>query len=61
MATEDIEHTELCTKIHDLLVQAVEDHHNTKPGSLTRQRLGAVIDSLGDAEDAAHGGCGTGV
>jgi hypothetical protein len=55
----DIEHTELCTKIHGLLVQTSEDHHNAKPGSLPRKRLGAVICSLQTAEDAAHGECGT--
>lgn len=52
----DQEHTELCTKVHDLLVQAVRDHHNAKAGSLTRERLGVVIDSLSQAEDAAHSG-----
>jgi hypothetical protein len=57
----DIEHTELCTKIHDLLTQTSEDHHNAKPGSLSRKRFGTVIDALQTAEDAAHEACGTGV
>lgn len=57
MASDVEHHTDLCEKIHELLVQASEDHHNAKSGSLTRERLSAVIDSLSQAEDAAHGAC----
>lgn len=60
-APEETEHTDLCTRIHDLLMESIDGAHKAKTGSLTRERLLAVADSLSGAEEAAHGACGTGV
>jgi hypothetical protein len=40
--TEDTEHTDLCTRVHDLLTEATE------------LRLWPLADALRRAEDAAH-------